>query len=261
MRCIRWMRTFALALFVVLATLDSAAQTRRQPARAKPAPELPEDLQRPADAPPRAPVAGMASVNVRVDEQADDDGLRVALGEGRRTLLSVLTPASAARLGFDGVPADKDVKIVQGLAETMIQVQDVRDYAGGDPRPLLRSRRRIIFPIVVGNRVRAAMTVARIHEKWKVVSIGSAGLIRAVFNALLLARKQLPQPENVRWGVTHINGLNQYFVVAELGSSLFLVPMVRNAALQFEPGVPLDAVRVLKALQPAARAFRGGAPT
>lgn len=225
----------ALLLCTLLATATSLAEPVP--------PELPEEF-------------------LEAPSKRNSSSLLEVLDRARQQLLRTLTPQRARSLGFDGIPGAQDLRVVEGMDEFLIRVESIRHFNGTNPRSLLRHHRRKLFPIVVGNRVHCAFTVAEIRGRWTVVTTGSPTLTRLLLSAMLSARRELqPTLPNARYGIARVSGMNQFFVLVESGARLLLVPVVRNQNLGFKPGVPLEAENVLLKLKPAALRFRGGAPT
>ncbi len=179
---------------------------------------------------------------------------------GKARFLKLLNKENFRRLGFDTVPHAADIKFLEGLPESFIPVEEIRAL---NPSAALEPRHwevnRIVYPVVIGGRVRSSMTTALVNGNWKVVSYGQVPLTRTVMAARfksLNAAELNSAPFQYR--IVTIFGLNEQFIGAfptDARRPFLLIPTRPRNGLAV--GVPQDGRSMLMSLRPAALALRG----
>jgi hypothetical protein len=187
-----------------------------------------------------------------------------AVNEGKAQFLALLTPLNIGRFGFDTKPKPPEIKLLEGLPESVVSAGEVRAF---NPNANVNTKHwevdRIVYPVVIGGKVRSAITTALVGGKWKPVAYGQVPLVRTVMAAKF---KALNAPElkgqPLQYRIVTIFGLNEQFVGAfplDPAKPFWLIPIrTRNGLVA---GVPAEGKSVLLKLQPAALALTGSGPT
>jgi hypothetical protein len=193
-----------------------------------------------------------------------------ALERALKTLNKLLNRGTPRRFGFKTKPDVEKLNVLAPLPQALIQVSDLRRYRKGQQAAaLLRPTDRLIFPLLVGDRVSSSLTLARTSNTWQPVAFGSAALIRRAMSTRLVAERALGPNTNqplllkgraADYTIVNVTGLNRYFLAARGPAGLYLIPFSSDKRVGLTADVPELAEEVLMKLVPAAR-LHNGLPT
>jgi hypothetical protein len=159
-------------------------------------------------------------------------------------------------LGFDSADQVRAASLGAPIAGYAIRLDELREYEGGDARPLLHESDRLTFPVLSGGSVRSGLTVVRRQDRWEAESLGGPAYTRL----LAEGRDQLIAGAGGSGAQTfevQVPALGIRFAGSLSGGSLLLAPVADDPRFGFERGVALPAETALTRLVPAAREHNG----
>ncbi len=173
-----------------------------------------------------------------------------AATEGLATLQGLATQEKAAGSGFITAEEAKSATLGQPLAVLLVRLDQLARYKPEeDPAPLLQSTSpKVIYPVLVGERVRSAVTVTRKGDRWSATGFGADPLVA-------LAR----QAEGGAGGVGEkylvtVPALGVAFSATGIGREAQLVPLIDYPEYGLKKGQVLPASRAFAQLvEPAKR--------
>lgn len=158
-----------------------------------------------------------------------------------------------AQLGFDSPREVQQAELGEPLMEYMIRLDALQGYQeGSDPEELLVPTQQLIYPVVVGGKVRSAVTLSKASGEWKVVGFGKPMLARLLDeqrSSLESARGTAATPAFA----VRIPALNVYFLGTREDSRLLFTPLFDDSRIDLKKGEAVPAGEVLQRLAPIAR--------
>jgi hypothetical protein len=161
---------------------------------------------------------------------------------------------NAREMGFESPAELERARLGVPLPVLLVRLDQLREYAPGqDPDRLLAAAPRVLYPIVVGERVRSSLAVIRTGKGLQASSFG------APTRATLVDRARAASVERTGLApadhfVVEVPGLNLVFVGARREGRLLLTPAISDRLAGLEAGRTQPAEEVFAALVPAARA-------
>lgn len=169
-----------------------------------------------------------------------------AAGKSLATLSQLVTEQNYRAMGFESAKEVASASLGAPLPVYMVQLDELRQYAGGDPAPLLKPLSQVMFPVVVGGATRSGITVEDTGKGWQASGFGSASLSRALTDGIRASGAADPI-------VVHVAALRTYFIgFRDGGGNLMFAPIRDEPELEFRAGAAIPASQALLALKPAA---------
>ena len=179
-------------------------------------------------------------------------------------IAEVVTQDNATDLGFDPSDQLSLAKIGVPFSDSMIFLDELRDYkVGDDPQSLVHGGRQIVFPVLIGTQVRSSFTVANVVKDgeppvWKTVSFGYPGFIRDVDQARAnLKTKFQVQPMDSL--IVRVRALNVDFLGFhdKKTKDFMLVPLRSHQLFHFTAGEAMKASDAFLNMVPVAKRQTG----
>ena len=167
-------------------------------------------------------------------------------GKSLSTLSQLVTEQNFRAMGFESAKEAAGASLGTPLPVYMVQLDELRQYAGGDPAPLLKPLPQVLFPVVAGGATRSGITVENTGKGWQATGFGSPSLSRALAQGV-----QASGAGNAF--AVHVAALRTYFIgFRDGGGNLMFAPIRDEPELQLRAGVAIPASQALLALKPAA---------
>ncbi len=150
---------------------------------------------------------------------------------------------------------DEKDKVMPGkpLQVFMVRLDQLQEYkAGTDPASLLIGGDVVIYPLLIGEEVRAAVDLQKGKEKWEVTGIGSANLAKSLFPARQRAA-DLTKADIASFAAVRIPALNLLFLAFYSEDQLMLIPVFDDPANELKAGEAMPAAKVFELILPAAK--------
>ena len=164
----------------------------------------------------------------------------------------LITDQEAKLLGFDSADEVKSAELGPPLPVFRVGLKQLGDFMpSDDPEKLLSNANFVIYPIMVGSKVRSSLTVTQSPKDkvWKTTKWGSGPLLRLLW-------KYRSSPSNF---VVWIPALNLYFLGDRSAGRLTLIPIEDVPKQRFMAGQEQPAEKVFSNLRIKAQA-RGEGP-
>jgi hypothetical protein len=190
---------------------------------------------------------------------ASNPSLAKAADAALSQLMAFTQVGDLKRFGFDRIPDRRDLTLLAGMREFVIQLKDIKTYGRGqNPRPLLRDQQRLLFPVVHDEEVRSAITLSQRSGTWQVALIGGAQFIRTVMRARLIAMSTpgTPIAASNTFDIVNVTGLNLYLISTESAGKLYFIPLF-DRGVGIKAGAPILANDLLARLVPDAHRHNG----
>lgn len=172
-------------------------------------------------------------------------------GKSLSTLSQLVTEENYRAMGFESPREAADATLGAPIPVYMVQLDELRAYAGGDPAALLRPLPQVVFPVNVGGATRSGMTVENAGKGWQATGFGSAALTRALADAIRASGAAEPM-------AVHVAALRTYFIGFRAGDgTLMFAPIRDEPEFEFRAGTAVPATQALLALRPAAVRYNG----
>lgn len=169
-----------------------------------------------------------------------------AAGKSLSTLSQLVTEQNYRAMGFESAKEVANASLGTPLPVYMVQLDELRQYAGGDPAPLLKPLSQVIYPVLVGGATRSGITVENTGKGWQATGFGSASLSRALVDGVQASGAGNPF-------VVHVAALRTYFIgFRDGGGDLMFTPIRDEPELELRAGAAIPATQALLALKPSA---------
>jgi hypothetical protein len=177
---------------------------------------------------------------------------RQALGNFAR----LVDETNARALGFESPAEVRQATLGVPSRGFAVRLDELKEYAGGDAVRLLHATDRVTFPLELGGRTVASVSVVAQDGGWAAESFGAPAYSR------LLSEARSRLGERAGRGVAEtfevaVPALNVRFVGAESAGGLLLAPVADDPRFGFKRGEALPAAEALSKLVPAAREHNG----
>jgi hypothetical protein len=163
-------------------------------------------------------------------------------------------------LGFDSVKEAAGAQLDLGapLAIFLVRLDRLRDYQpGSDANSLLSDSTRMYYPVLVKTQPRAAIIVEKADGKWRVASMGSAGLAKQISNVQQKTgtpSASVSEPDMI----VQVPALGIYFIGRRgADKKLMLIPLATDLRYKLEGAVEQPADGVFSRLAPFAKSHKG----
>lgn len=169
------------------------------------------------------------------------------------TYAKLVTEKNFQTMGLKSL--DEKDKVVPGkpLKVFMIRLDQLQEYkAGTEPASLLIGGDVVIYPLLIGEEIRAAIDLQKVKEKWEVTGIGSANLAKILFPARRRAA-ELSRSDISSFAAVRIPALNLIFLGYYVEKQLMLIPVFDDPANQLKAGEAMPAAKVFELILPAAK--------
>ena len=167
-------------------------------------------------------------------------------GKSLSTLSQLVTEQNFRAMGFESAKEAAGASLGTPLPVYMVQLDELRQYAGGDPAPLLKPLPQVHPPVGAGGATRSGITVENTGKGWQATGFGSPSLSRALAQGV-----QASGAGNAF--AVHVAALRTYFIgFRDGGGNLMFAPIRDEPELQLRAGVAIPASQALLALKPAA---------
>lgn len=175
--------------------------------------------------------------------------------ESLKTLPRIVTRENYRALGFQTPDEPKSASLGEPIAVFTVGLDDLRSFVSGkDPKTLLRGPQRVVYPVVVQQQVRSAVTLQELQGAWKVTGFGNAtlGRLLAKFRS---ERASAAGASATSYFAVHIPALNLYFLGHEASGQLNLTPLLDDPSLELKAGQPVPGDKLFERLVPRAKAL------
>ncbi|MCW5580942.1 MAG: hypothetical protein KIS72_06370 [Luteimonas sp.] len=167
-------------------------------------------------------------------------------GNALSTLSQLVTEQNHRAMGFESAKEVAGASLGTPLPVYMVQLDELRQYEGADPAPMLRPLPQVIYPVLVGGAARSGITVENTGKGWQATGFGSASLSRALADGARATGAGDPF-------VVHVAALRTYFIGFRDGDgALMFAPIRDEPELEFRAGVAVPATQALLALKASA---------
>jgi hypothetical protein len=163
-------------------------------------------------------------------------------------------------LGFDSMKEAAGVQLDLGapLAIFFVRLDRLREYQpGSDSNTLLSDSTRVYYPVVIKEQPRAAIIVEMTDGKWKVASMGSAGMAKQISDVQKKAATPsggVSEPDII----VQVPALGIYFIGRRgADKRLMLIPLANDPRYKLEGAVEQPADGVFARLVPFAKSHNG----
>jgi hypothetical protein len=176
---------------------------------------------------------------------------QAAAQEGLTQLRQLAAEGSALMLGFFSAQEAALATLGTPRAVMNLRLDQLRTFRAGDSVEGLLSATspQVLYPVLVGERVRSSITVTRDAEQWSAGSFGLSPLA-----------KLWVQSGGVSFGgayVVHVPALSVFFAASGSGRDLTLTPLEDYPLYGLKKGTPLPAEQALLPLVEAAQRHNG----
>jgi hypothetical protein len=181
---------------------------------------------------------------------------QTAAVQSLQTFRKLLTKDNYKDLGFESVEEAVEARLGAPLGIFLVRLDPLREYQrGSDPNTLLADSGQVYYPVLVKEQARAAIVIARADGKWKVASLGNAGLAKQLWRVQKEAGAPLggaSAPEMI------VQVLGFHFIGRRgANNNLTLTPLVDDPAHNLRAGVEQPADEAFAALVPFAKSYNG----
>jgi len=160
----------------------------------------------------------------------------------------------AQAAGFQ--PAEGPPALGEPFGVRIATLDSLRAYKpGSDPEKSLNPAvQKVIYPVLVNERLRSSITVEKTEGAWEATAIGKSNFAR------LLTQARSRSVETMRQDITNhftieIPALNMYFVAAKTEAKLKLTPIITDKFLGLTAGETMPAEVVFDKLSRLARQY------
>lgn len=167
------------------------------------------------------------------------------------TFAKLVDERNYRQMGFQSPDEVERATLGRTLAERMVRLDRLREYAGGPVEELLTDTGRVKYLVEVNGEVRSSLTVGNRGDSWHAESFGGANY------AELVAAAALRMDDSADLFELRVPALNVTFLATRRDGGLVLVPIVDDAGYGFTAGEPIPAEEALSALVEAAREHNG----
>jgi len=168
-----------------------------------------------------------------------------AAGKSLSTLSQLVTEQNYRAMGFESAKEVANASLGAPLPVYMVRLDELRQYAGGDPAPLLEPLSQVIYPVLVGGATRSGITVENTGKGWQATGFGSPSLSRALADGV--------KASGASPFVVHVAALRTHFVgFRDGGGDLMFTPIRDEPELELRAGAAVPATQALLALKPSA---------
>ncbi|MDH5835264.1 hypothetical protein [Luteimonas kalidii] len=172
-------------------------------------------------------------------------------GKSLSTLSQLVTEQNYRAMGFESAGEAADATLGAPIPVYLVQLDELRAYAGGDPAALLRPLQQVVFPVNVDGATRSGITVENADKGWQASGFGSPALTRGLVDAIRASGAAEPM-------AVHVAALRTYFIGFHAGDgTLMFAPIRDEPEFEFRAGAAVPATQALLALRPAALRYNG----
>jgi hypothetical protein len=181
------------------------------------------------------------------------------------------SPQEAARASLKALSKGERTQVILGLEpgdttgsavavsvpDFLVRLDELKAYTpGADPAPLLHDTGSLVLPVMVGGRVRSAVTVAKVEGGYRTVSVGDESMARAL--AIHGAPSPGAGPEELL--IVRVPAMRLIFVARRRPGPLMLVPLADDVRLGLKAGTAVPAATLFERLAPMARQLAADKP-
>lgn len=189
----------------------------------------------------------------------DDETLRAATRaaqEALATYAKLVNAGNYAELGFDSAEQVRAATLGTPARASMVRLDELAKYAGGDAAALLHDFGRVTFPVEAGGATRSSLTVVARDGRWQQESFGAPAYARLFTEARAALAKSTGRPAAELFEV-QVPALNLRLVGARRDGALLLAPVADDPRFGLERGQTLRAEELFQRLAPAAKEHNG----
>ena len=174
-----------------------------------------------------------------------------------RTFAELVNETNFRVMGFESPAEVGTATVGDPLVRFYVRLDRLREYREGtDPFGLLSGGESVIYPVLVGDKVRSSMILEKKPEGWQTVSYGGPQAVRQLAGARDSARSREKAPERKYFSV-RVPALALEFLAALQDDSLTWIPLTPDPKGRWKAGEALPAGRVLGELVADAKAHNG----
>lgn len=177
--------------------------------------------------------------------------------EALKTFGSLVTKDNFKMMGFKSADKVKSAQLGDYLQVFMVRLDMLQKYQpNDDPDKMLQGGDRVIYPVMVDNRVQSSFTVHKVKEKWSATGFGNSNLIK------LLDKGRKIESDSSKlslssYFVVKIPALNLFFIGFHAQDKLMLTPLFDDKSLGLKAYKSKAAEEVFEALIPVAKNHDG----
>jgi hypothetical protein len=171
-----------------------------------------------------------------------------AAQQGLVTLQQLVTPQNYAGLGFSSPEDVRRAQLASPIPVFRVELNTLMQMTRQTPpSAVLVDAQRVLYPVVVDQRVATSLFVVRHDDGWRASDFGSAAVARST-----TALRRGPG-DFIVW----IPAAKVYFIGRGSGASLTLTPIMNDPRFDFKAGTSLPAERALLAVQQGMVGYNG----
>ena len=183
--------------------------------------------------------------------------LKPAATKALPTLKKLVTEKNYKIMGFESYKEVSSAELGMPFKEFMVRLDSLQKYTPGDSVPqLLNDTGQASYPILVGENVRSAITLAKVKEEWKAVSFGGSNLYK-IFDTIRQESSKSSGVEYPEYFIVRVPSLNLFFLSYYKAEDLFLVPIFDSLEFDFKAGESKAAREVFETILQVAKEHDG----
>jgi hypothetical protein len=157
-------------------------------------------------------------------------------------------------LGFNSADEAARATLGEPFSVLMVTLEDLRRYEPGQPATdLLKPLEKVIYPVVVNDRVKSSIVVEKTAEGWKPTTYGRPNFIKLLTDTRSKIAADNSATADGQF-VVQVPALNAYFIGYQTDGKLMLASVIDDPALKLSAGRAAAAEEVFASLAPAAKA-------
>jgi hypothetical protein len=160
-------------------------------------------------------------------------------------------------MGFDSLSEVRSAVLGDPLVAFYVRLDHLRVYQqGGDPYSLLSGGDKVIYPVLVGQEVRASIVLDKDARGWTPVSYGGPNSAKLLHRIMAQLGPRAAAP-GAHYFVVNVLALGLHFLGMSQQGKLLLIPLLDDSQGRWKAGVALAADRILGLLVGDAKAYNG----
>jgi hypothetical protein len=168
---------------------------------------------------------------------------------------SLITKDNYKKLGFDSLEESAGAQLGAPLPIFFVRLDRLREYQpGSDANTLLSDSAQVHYPVLIKKQVGAAVIVQKADGKWKIASLGNAGLAKQISQVQQKAAAPSGEPDMI----VRVPALGIYFIGRRgADKKLILIPVADDPRYNLKSTAEQPAEEVFAKLVPFAKTHKG----
>jgi hypothetical protein len=173
------------------------------------------------------------------------------------TFRKLVNERNSRAMGFDSLSEVRSAVLGDPLVAFYVRLDHLRVYQqGGDPYSLLSGGDKVIYPVLVGQEVRASIVLDKDARGWTPVSYGGPNSAKLLHRIMAQLGPRAAAP-GAHYFVVNVLALGLHFLGMSQQGKLLLIPLLDDSQGRWKAGVALAADRILGLLVGDAKAYNG----